>query len=90
MFDHLRYHSGEKPYICPVQTCLKKFTQKSNMKKHLFTKHKLGSLCCAVCQEQFKKHSVLFAHAEAHITEENEVFIEKAQALEKCYEEKND
>lgn len=30
-------HTGERPHSCPVAGCLKKFTEKGNMKTHLKT-----------------------------------------------------
>ena len=32
---HKRIHSGEKPFVCDHKNCCKRFTQKSNLLKHL-------------------------------------------------------
>jgi uncharacterized Zn-finger protein len=45
-YDHLRIHTGEHPFACPLEDpmypggkCTSRFTQKSNLNKHI-TKHK--------------------------------------------------
>ncbi|KAH9074142.1 hypothetical protein EDB83DRAFT_2196298, partial [Lactarius deliciosus] len=34
---HMNSHSGDKPYKCPVPSCAKSFTVRSNAKRHIRT-----------------------------------------------------
>ncbi|CDW71344.1 UNKNOWN [Stylonychia lemnae] len=58
LFDHLRTHSNERPFKCPVEFCRKAFTQKSNLEKHIKT-HKRLYLKCQECKSIFHKDRLL-------------------------------
>ncbi len=31
-----RVHTGERPFTCPLKSCLRKFSQKSNLRRHMY------------------------------------------------------
>lgn len=61
LFDHLRIHTREKPFKCPVKGCKSVFNQTANQKKHVDT-HREGlglRLACASCGKIVQRQNLL-------------------------------
>ncbi|XP_077574213.1 transcription factor Sp6 [Stigmatopora nigra] len=69
---HLRWHSGDRPFVCNWLFCGKRFTRSEELQCHLQTHGAGKRLPCALCPRHFMrsdhlaKHMRTHAHGESH------------------------
>ena len=63
---HLRWHTGERPFICSWPFCGKRFTRSDELQRHTRTHTGEKRFKCDVCGKRFMRSDHLHKHTKTH------------------------
>ncbi|KAK3909499.1 Transcription factor Sp3 [Frankliniella fusca] len=69
---HLRWHSGERPFICSWNFCGKRFTRSDELQRHRRTHTGEKRFACQDCDKKFMRSDHLAKHNRIHAKQRRE------------------